>query len=100
MPFIPFKANSDPAKKSPNPTWRRMYYYFAYNQQYFMERYHQRSNVESTFSMIKAKFGDSLRSKTKTAQVNEALCKILCHNLCCLIQSMFEFGIKPEFWHD
>jgi transposase len=77
-----------------------MYYYFAYNQQWFMERYHQRSNVESTFSMIKAKFGDSLRSKTKTAQVNEALCKILCHNLCCLIQSMFEFQIKPEFWED
>jgi transposase len=77
-----------------------MYYYFAYNQQYFMERYHQRSNVESTFSMIKAKFGDSLRSKTKTAQVNEALCKILCHNLCCVIQSMFEFQIKPEFWQE
>jgi transposase len=100
MPYIPFKANSDPAKKSPNPTWRRMYYYFAYNQQHFMDRYHQRSNVESTFSMIKAKFGDSLRSKTKTAQVNEALCKILCHNLCCLIQSMFEFQIKPEFWQE
>jgi transposase len=100
MPYIPFKANSDPAKKSPNPTWRRMYYYFAYNQHYFMERYHQRSNVESTFSMIKAKFGDSLRSKTKTAQVNEALCKILCHNLCCLIQSMFELDVKPEFWEE
>jgi len=100
MPYIPFKSNSDPAKKTPNPTWRRMYYYFAYNQQWFMDRYHQRSNVESTFSMIKAKFGDSLRSKTKTAQVNEALCKILCHNLCCLIQSMFEFQIKPEFWQD
>lgn len=100
MPYIPFKTNSDPDKKTPNPTWRRMYYYYAYNQQWFMDRYHQRSNVESTFSMIKAKFGDSLRSKTKTAQVNEALCKILCHNLCCLIQSMFEFQIKPEFWED
>lgn len=100
MPYIPFKSNSDPAKKSPNPTWRRMYYYFAYNQKWFMDRYHQRSNVESTFSMIKAKFGDSLRSKTNTAQVNEALCKILCHNLCCLIQSMFEFQIKPEFWQE
>jgi transposase len=100
MPYIPFKSNSDPARKSPNPTWRRMYYYFAYNQHYFMQRYHERSNVESTFSMIKAKFGDSLRSKTKTAQVNEALCKILCHNLCCLIQSMFEFEIKPDFWKE
>lgn len=62
-----------------------------------MQQYHKRSNVESTVSLIKA-FGDSLRSKTETAQVNEALCKILCHNICCLIQSMFELDIKPEFW--
>jgi len=48
--------------------------------------------------MIKSKFGIALRSKTKTAQINEALCKILCHNLCCLIQSMFELNIMPEFW--
>ena len=100
MPYIPFKANSDPDKKTPNQVWRRMYYYFCYNQEWFMQHYHKRSNVESTFSMIKAKFGDSLRSKTKTAQVNEALCKILCHNLCCLIQSMYELDIKPDFWQE
>jgi transposase len=100
MPYIPFKANSDPDKRTPNPVWRRMYYYFCYNQEWFMQHYHKRSNVESTFSMIKAKFGDSLRSKTKTAQVNEALCKILCHNLCCLIQSMYELDIKPDFWQE
>ena len=64
----------------------------------FLACYHKRSNVESTFSMIKAKFGDSLRSKTETAQVNEALCKVLAHNICCLIQSMYELDIKPEFW--
>jgi hypothetical protein len=28
---------------------------------------------------------------------NEVLCKILCHNLCCLIQAMHELGIKPDF---
>ncbi|MDQ3813951.1 MAG: hypothetical protein M3347_08370, partial [Armatimonadota bacterium] len=55
------------------------------------------SNVESTFSMVKAKFGDSLRSKDDTAQENEALCKILCHNICCVIQSMYELGIEPDF---
>ena len=30
--------------------------------------------------MIKAKFGDKVRSKTDTAQVYEALMKVLCHN--------------------
>jgi hypothetical protein len=29
------------------------------------------------------------------AQVNEVLCKILCHNVCCLIQSMYELGVEP-----
>jgi hypothetical protein len=48
--------------------------------------------------MIKAKFGDSLRSKTDTAMVNEALAKVLCHNVCCLIQSMYELDVEPVFW--
>ena len=34
--------------------------------------YHKRSNVESTFSMIKAKFRDHVRSKTPVAMVNES----------------------------
>ena len=59
-----------------------------------MERYRRRSNVETTFSMIKRKFGERLRSKTHTAQVNEMLCKILAHNLCVLIQSMYELGVE------
>ena len=52
---------------------------------------------ESTFNMIKANFGERLRSKTETAQVNEVLCKILCYNLCCVIQSMYELDIDVTF---
>jgi hypothetical protein len=32
------------------------------------------------------------------AMVNEVLCKLLCHNLCCLIQEQCELGIEPIFW--
>jgi hypothetical protein len=63
-----------------------------------LQRYHKRSNVESAFSMMKRKFGDSLRSKTDVAMVNETLCKILCHNLVVLIHEMCELGIDPVFW--
>ena len=63
-----------------------------------MRHYHKRGNVESTFAMIKAKFGEQVRSKTRSAQMNEVLCKTLCHNISCVIQSMFELDIKPEFW--
>ena len=47
--------------------------------------------------MIKTKFKDNLRSKTKTAQINELLCKVLAHNICCVIQEISELGIKSEF---
>ncbi len=77
--------------------WKRAYHYYSLHRDAFLAEYHKRSNVETTFSMIKAKFGEALRSKTETAQFNEALCKVLCHNLCCVIQSMHELGISPEF---
>ena len=75
-----------------------MFHYYNLNRTDFMNHYHKRSNVETTFSMIKAKFGERLRSKTETAQINEALCKVLCHNLCVVIQSMYEFAVEPVFW--
>jgi transposase len=96
MPYIPFKANS--TGKNSSELFKKMFHFYAYNQERFLQNYHKRSNVESTFHMIKSKFGNTLRSKTRTAQVNEALCKILCHNIVVLIQSMFELGLKPKFW--
>ena len=59
--------------------------------------YHRRSNVESVFSMTKRKFGDSVRSKTDVAMVNEVLCKFLAHNLCVLNQEECELGIETMF---
>jgi transposase len=57
----------------------------------------KRSNVESTFSAIKRKFGGEVRSKTDAAMVNEVLCKLIAHNLCVLIQEQHELGIEPLF---
>ncbi len=96
-PFVPFKSNTVEPTESEEPIWARMYYYFMYNRMAFMEHYHMRSNVESAFSMVKGKFGDSVRSKSDTGQVNEALCKVLCHNICCLVQAIHELGIEPTF---
>jgi len=100
-PFIPFKSNSTGNSSGPQTAlWKRLFHFYSFNQERFMQNYHKRSNVETTFSMIKARFGDGLRSKTKTAQVNEALCKVLAHNLCVVIQSIYELGIEPTFWAD
>ena len=74
-----------------------MYHYFQLNQEEFMAHYHKRSNVETTFHMIKAKFGDKLLSKNEVAQKNELLCKVLAHNIVVLIHEIEELGIRPDF---
>lgn len=94
-PLIPFKSNSAPTRPG---LWNKMFHYFSFNRDEFLSRYHQRSNVESTFSMLKAKFGDGVRSKTDIAMKNEVLAKIVCHNICCLISATYELEIDPVFW--
>lgn len=97
-PYIPFKSNTNGMGKHFDGLWNQMWHYYHLNQASFLEHYHKRSNVETTFSMIKAKFGGAVRAKTAVAQVNEVLCKVLAHNLCVLIQSVYELGLEPVFW--
>ena len=94
--YIPFKSNAN-GKAKGSFEWKKMYHYFMYNKDDFMAHYHLRSNVETTFFMIKSKFGSFVRSKTETACINEILLKVLCHNICVVIQEMFELGIEPNF---
>ncbi len=96
--FVPFKVNSVADKQG--PIWEKMFGYYQYRREEFMAHYHKRSNAETAFSMVKAKFRDSVRSKTDTAMKNEVLCKIVAHNICCLIMSQCELGIEPVFWAD
>ena len=94
-PFIAFKGSATGAVGG---TFGQMFHYFMFKRDTFLAHYHMRSNVESTFSMMKRKFGDGLRSKTDVAMVNETLCKVLCHNIVVLIHEMYELGIDPTFW--
>jgi transposase len=96
-PYIAFKSNTTAVGGG---VMEKMFHFYGLHREEFLSHYHKRSNVESTFSMIKGKFGDHLRSKTDVALVNEALSKVLCHNLCCLILSTYELGITPVFWRD
>jgi transposase len=98
--YIPFKSNTNGIGNHVDGfdgLWNRMWHLYNFNREAFLAHYHKRSNVETTFSMIKAKFGGSVRAKSPTAQVNEVLCKVLCHNICVLIQSIYELGLEPTF---
>ena len=91
--YIPFKLNS---KNNSHGAWSRLWHLYHCHHEAFMDHYHKRSNVESTFSAIKRLFGGHLRSKTYDSQTNEALCKILAYNLTCLVHSMFALGVNPS----
>jgi transposase len=74
-----------------------MRHYFMYNRDEFMKHYRKRSNLETAFHMLKSKFKNNVRSKDKAAQQNEVLLKILCHNICVVIQEMHELGVSTDF---
>jgi transposase len=95
--FIAFKSN---ATGGIGGMFEKMFHYFQFRREEFLGHYHKRSNVESTFSAIKRKFGDSVRSRCDTAMVNEVLCKFLCHNIVTVIHEQCELGIEPIFWQN
>ena len=91
--FYPaFKKNATGAVGG---AYGRAYHLFALNKDEYEKHYHKRSNVESTFSAVKRKFGEALRSKTDRAMRNETLAKLVAFNITCVIAAMFELGIAP-----
>jgi transposase len=96
VPYIPFKSNSRGTGRT--DAWRRLWHMFEARNDEFLTHYHQRSNVESAFSMVKRKFGSSVRAKVLPAQINEVLLKCLCHNLSVLVHAIHELRIEPTFW--
>lgn len=95
--FIAFKSNST---GEAGGAFEKAYHYFQFNQDEYLLHYHKRSNVESTFSAVKRKFGSAVLSKTDAGMTNEVLCKCLAHNLTCLVQEQETLGITPVFWKD
>jgi hypothetical protein len=95
--FIAFKGNSTDGVGG---MFEEAFHYFQFKQKEYLDHYHKRSNVESTFSAVKRKFGSSVMSTGNVGMVNEVLCKLPCHNLTCLIQEEETLGISPIFWKD
>lgn len=95
--YIPYRKNASGKPRGKGQIWRKMFHYFQFNKEEFMNHYHARSNVESTFGALKAKFNDALKSKTLPAQKNELLLKVLCFNIVQVIHETNELGINTQF---
>lgn len=97
FPAIPFHSNHRVYTQPKGSVWRKMFHLFALNSEEYRAAINRQAQVESTFSMIKVKFGEKIYSKTSAGQMNEVLCKVLCHNLCVLIYWLYQFGVElPE----
>lgn len=90
-PYIMFKVNAKGARQS--PVWQRSFLCYSQEREKFLQHYHQRSNVETVMSMMKAKFGGAVRSRGETAMRNEVLCKALAHNICRLVHAIYELDL-------
>lgn len=96
LAYIPFKKNFS-GKTRGSYLWKKAYHYFQFHKEEFLEHYHKRSNVESTFAAIKKKFGESVKSKNRIVQENELLCKIIAYNITVLIHEMILLGVGSDF---
>lgn len=49
------------------------------------------------YSTIERLFQKHIRTAHPVAQVNEALCKLPCHNIVVLIHERYKNGIEPDY---
>jgi len=102
IPFFWPKSNST-AKSRGSYAWSNMITMFKNNLELFKKHYHQRSKVESVFSVIKNYFGSMVFSRCIEGQLNELLFKVLAYNLCRLGEVAFYMKIdisSPFLSHD
>lgn len=94
--YIPFRSNAT-GRADGSLLWKKMYHYFQFNKEEYLEHYHKRSNIEATNAAIKKKFGETLKSKNPIAQRNELLAKFIAYNITVIIREMYENEIVPDF---
>ena len=93
--FITFHSNTT---GSSSPVIGDLFHQFITRREWYEAERHNRSNVETAFSMIKLRYGGYLRSRTPAAQYNELMAKAVVHNVACIIQAFHELQIDPKFW--
>ena len=79
--FLNFKKNYKSSGGKSN-LWKQQIDLWKNNKDVWHESYRFRVLVESTFSVIKKKFGNYLRSRNQESMDVEMLLKCLCYNLC------------------
>ena len=82
--------------------WKGRIYSGHYRQEMFdrfdREKYHQRNKVETAFSVLKRRFGESLKARKFYSQIKEIKIKIILHNIMKAIQNEIVVVVIKEFY--
>jgi transposase len=68
-------------KAKGSQAWRSMIKLYREDRKMFDRNYHQRSLVESVYSVLKTVFGNHLTSRRKKAQRRELMCRVIAYNI-------------------
>jgi len=82
--YVPFRSSGSEGAAE----WRRMAEMLASQREAF--RANRTAPAESALVAVKRVFGSAVGARIAVAQVNEVLCKALCHNLACLVRFLVE----------
>ena len=93
-PYITFTSRNTPMTRG-SPWWKKMYHHFQADWESGDENNNRRSNVESIFAAVKKMLGETLKSKNRTTQVYELLCKNEAYNITVLIHK-HGHGVPPS----
>jgi hypothetical protein len=78
--FIPFNKKATGKPKS-CPAWKHLHNLWTKFRTIFDSVYHQRSKIETIFSVLKKRFGDMLYSKNKNMQHKEMSLRFIAYNV-------------------
>jgi len=73
------------------------YYRRRIAQSFDDEKYHQRNKIETVFSVLKRKFGESLKARKFRLQVKEIKIKVILYNLSRVMKSFFVLIVTEVF---
>lgn len=86
LTYITVKKNAKRSRKNSDPAWDENYERAKSSDQKVRLKFHKRNRIESVNSRVKWRYDEEVLVKMPAAQYNEALCKVICHNLLVLVQ--------------
>ena len=95
--FIPFKKTST-GKPAGNPAWKFAFNLWSKCKWIYENIYHQRSKVESVFSVIKKRFGDKVSCKSAIMRRKEIALRLIAYNIRILICYQYSIENNLPLW--